>query len=65
MEMTKKIITDFMTDSKVSFYTSSVDGTLCVEWFDMGRMHTATATDLARRILRFRKEAIANAKKAA
>lgn len=56
----RKIIDNFMSaKAKVRYYNSGVDGTLCVEWFEGGRGHSATVVDLARRIHRYKKEVIA------
>lgn len=56
----RKIIDNFMSaENKVAYYTSGVDGTLCVEWVQFGRWHSATVVDLARRIHRYKKEVIA------
>lgn len=51
----QKLITDFMSDTKVEFFTSSVDGTLCVEWLEMGVWKRSTVYDLGRRIMKFKK----------
>jgi hypothetical protein len=52
-----KIILEFMKpENKVEFYTSSVDGNPCVSWVSFSRHQNATMVDLARRILRYKKE---------
>lgn len=57
MDMTpaQKLIKDFMADTKVEFFNSSVDGTLCVEWLEMGVWKRSTVVDLGRRIMSFKR----------
>ena len=56
----RNVIEEFMSArNKVAFYNSAIDGTLCVEWFDAGVCHTSTAENLAKRIIRFKRENLA------
>ena len=64
----EKLITDFFSTNpaaKLTFFPSAVDGTMCAEWMDGGRAHTATATDLGKRIMNHRRMMMRMAKKAA
>ena len=52
----RKLIENFFSPrSKLTFYPSAVDGTLCADWVDGGIHHSATVSDLYRRILRHKR----------
>lgn len=57
----EKLIADFYDNALISFYTSAVDGTPCVEVREAaGRLRSSTVTDLAASIMSFKR---ANARK--
>lgn len=57
MTAAQRLIVSFMgADAKVEFYTSAVDGTMCVEWLSFGRYERATVVALGKRIMRYKKE---------
>jgi hypothetical protein len=54
-EVRKLIVSFFSPRSKLTFYASAVDGTLCAAWVDGGIYYRATVRDLHRRIKRHKR----------